>query len=88
MQDAHPSWTCSPSGQNLVDRVEQIDREEAAALARELDLHRVAAARQLETLERIEEGRGDSNRERALAAIDEAYIPLQAPADAGAGAPS
>jgi hypothetical protein len=86
LQEAHPSWKCSPSGQNLVDRVEQNEREETAALDREQDLHREAAARELETLERIEEGRGDSDSESALAAIDEAYIPLQAPA--GAGAPS
>ena len=52
---------------------------------REQDLHRGAAARQLETLERIEEGHRDSDGEGALASINEGYIPMQAPADAGAG---
>lgn len=66
---------CSPSGQNLIDPVENGERDEATALDREQDLHRVAAARQLETLERLEEGRGASASEGALStAIDEAYI--------------
>ena len=74
-QDDHPSCNFSPLGQNHVDRVENDEREETTALDREQDLHRVAAARQLETLERIEEGRGRSDSEGTYTAIDESYIP-------------
>lgn len=50
-QAAHPDWKCPPSGQTLVDRVEEY---RAAAMARERSLHVDAAARQLETLARLE----------------------------------
>lgn len=57
-----------------------------AALSREQDLHREAAARQLETLVELEEGRMRSSiGGNAIGAINETYIPMQAPADAGAG---
>lgn len=50
------------------------------ALTREVDLHRQAAARQLETLEKIEEGRleeanGENDQQR-LVRIDESHIPV------------
>lgn len=83
-QTAHPNWKCSPSGQHLVDRVEQYEREETAALGREQQLHIEAAARQLDTLAQLE---GQRNETRpTFGAVDDSYIPkVQAPADAGAG---
>ena len=55
-------------------------------MVREQDLHRAAAARQLETLERIEEGRpAPSVHDEASIGIDDRCISTQAPADAGAG---
>ena len=54
---AHPSWKCNPSGQDLVDRLEQYQHDETAALARERQLHIEAAARQLETLAQMERQR-------------------------------
>ena len=51
---SHPSWKVSESGQHLVDRVEQYQREETASFNREQQLHIAAAARQLETLARLE----------------------------------
>ena len=55
-------------------------------MVREQDLHRAAAARQLETLERIEEGHVHSTeRHDALIVDEDRYVPPQAPADAGAG---
>ena len=53
-QASHPSWKCSPSGQSLVDRVEEYRQAELAALSRERELHIEAAARQLETLAKLE----------------------------------
>lgn len=74
-----------PSGQNLVDRVEQYEKEEMAALTREQQLHVEAAARQLETLARLEQHHISPTSFQA--ALDESYFPKpQAPADAGAGA--
>jgi len=56
------------------------------ALTREQDLHREATARQLETLAVLEEGRRRSDiGDNAIGTINEEYIPMQAPADAGAG---
>lgn len=52
---SHPSWICSPSGQHLVDRVEEYRQAELAALGRERDLYIAAAARQLETLGQLED---------------------------------
>ena len=57
-KEAHPNWeTCfPPSGQSLVNRVEEYRLStEQAMLARERELHAQAAIRQLETLARIEE---------------------------------
>jgi hypothetical protein len=86
LQAAHPSWNCTPSGQHLVDAADRNRQLESSAMVREQDLHRAAAARQLETLERIEEGRVDSTeRDDTSIAIEDRYIPPQAPADAGAG---
>jgi hypothetical protein len=86
LQDAHPSWNCTPSGQHLVDAADRNRQLESSAMVREQHLHRAAAARQLETLERIEEGRAHSTeRDDALIAIEGRYVPPQAPADAGAG---
>jgi hypothetical protein len=57
-----------------------------AALNREQELHREAAARQLETLAELEDGRRRSGiGGNAIGTINEEYIPMQAPADAGAG---
>jgi hypothetical protein len=51
-----------------------------SAIDREQDLHRVAAARQLATLERIEEGRryddDDGEDDTEIPIIDESYIPI------------
>jgi hypothetical protein len=55
---AHPHWKCPVSGQHLVDRVEHYRREETAAITREQQLHLEAAARQLETLARLEQQKG------------------------------
>jgi len=81
---AHPNWKCPESGQNLVDRVEQYQREETAALGREQQLHIEAAARQLDTLARLE---GQRNYAPSpLEAVDDSYIPkTQATADTGTG---
>lgn len=79
----HPSWKCSSSGQNLVDRLEQYRREETAALRREQELHIEAAARQLETLAQLETRQQPS---APAPRVDESYIPkTHADPDAGAG---
>lgn len=54
-QAAHPTWKCSPSGQSMVDRLEEYKQTELAAISRERDLYIAAAARQLETLAKWEE---------------------------------
>lgn len=57
-KDAHPNWNSCfpPSGQSLVNRVEEYRlTTEQAMIARERELHVQAATRQLETLARIEE---------------------------------
>jgi hypothetical protein len=75
VQEAHPSWTGGTlSGQQGVE-------PDSTALIREQDLHRVAAARQLETLEKIEEGNGSEVDQDIAPTIDEAYIPIP-PGDA------
>jgi len=81
------------SGQHLVDRAEEYRREEvAAALAKERDLYVEAAARQLETLARLERRQHEQRNSPDMRhrgggiVVDESYIPKpQAPADAGAG---
>mmetsp|Transcript_12819 Transcript_12819/g.27137 ORF Transcript_12819/g.27137 Transcript_12819/m.27137 type:complete len:1009 (+) Transcript_12819:43-3069(+) len=74
----HPSWKCnSPSGQDLVDRVETYQNQLAHALARERHAHIEAAARQLETFRQMEQMRpkGDSGPTKAGPEIvDESYI--------------
>lgn len=88
---AHPTWKCSQSGQNLVDKVAQYQYNETVALTRERQLHIEAAARQLETLSQLEKRR---LAESALAAagtkqFDESYIAqLPKRPDAGSGADS
>jgi hypothetical protein len=50
-----------------------------SAIHREQDLHRIAAARQLETLERIEEGRQSTDEDEEnsdVPIMDESYIPM------------
>ena len=82
---SHPQWKCPESGQQLVDRVAQYQREETAALSREQQLHIEAAARQLETLARLEEVHSSSYG--LPPRVDDSHIPrVQAPADEGAGA--
>lgn len=70
--------------------VQHDDNTKSNDVTREQDLYRAAAARQLDTLERIEEGRvamGHLSVSTAFEAamVDEGYIATQAPADAGAG---
>lgn len=88
---SNPSWKVSESGQHLVDRLEQYQREQTASLSREQQLHIDAAARQLETLARLEQQKPPDalrwsvtdavNRARPLLPKqDEAYFaPLEAP---------
>lgn len=85
----HPSWKCSASGQNLVDRVETYQHQQAVALAKERNYHIEAAARQLETLRLLEERQLDQVGTGSARSngIDESYIEKQAgisEADAGA----
>ena len=93
---SHPSWEVSESGQHLVERVEQYQREERAALTREQQLHIEAAARQLETLARLEQQRSLQDQATLPMAQPSSGMPQpltneslnsrgQAPADAGAG---
>jgi hypothetical protein len=70
-KESHPSWTGTSPAQAPVEQ------SDPNALAREQDLHRVAAARQLETLEKIEEGLGgEEDGEREMSTINETYIPV------------
>lgn len=99
---AHPNWNSCfpPSGQNLVDRVEEYRLStEQAMIARERELHVQAAARQLETLARIEEEQKSLNNSRHHRMVfptnirwhDEHYVADVAktsPADAGAASQS
>ena len=90
-QAAYPDWRCSASGQSLVDRVEEY---RLASISRERELHIEAAARQLQTLARLEQQitspRTNQQRFEALHLRDghygggggSTYVP---PADAGAG---
>jgi len=104
-QEAHPNWgSCfPPSGQSLVNRVEEYRLStEQATMARERELHVQAAARQLETLARIEEERNNLQHNmtfqhyhqsalsrRSIHFNDAHYGPTQIPAaDAGAGSQS
>jgi Autophagy protein ATG9 len=88
---AHPSWTCPESGQDLVDRLDEYQREETEAIARERQLHIEAAARQLETLAVLERQRSQNIGERAVVVdanqMNDAYIgfSVATAADAGAG---
>ena len=86
LQDAHPSWNCTPSSQHLIAEAERTRPLQSSAVVREQDLHRAAAAQQLETLERIEEGRPASSLNNEVSiGIDVLCVQTQAPADAGAG---
>ncbi len=71
----HPGWKCSSSGQDLVDRIETYQAQQAVALAHERQHHISAAARQLETLRKlenqVEESKGDAT---FVPNIDEAYV--------------
>jgi len=51
----HPEWICSSSGQDLLDRMETYQNQQAIALARERHHYVEAATRQLETLHKMEE---------------------------------
>jgi autophagy-related protein 9 len=88
-KEAHPSWKCSESGQQLVDQVEEYKKAELAARSRERELYIDAAARQLETLARLEQQQRREPSQDPLQAmpstIDERYIQRVPPADAGAG---
>jgi len=50
----YPDWKCASSGQDLVNRMESYQSEQAIALARERQHHITAAERQLATLREIE----------------------------------
>lgn len=96
---AHPNWNACfpPSGQSLVNRVEEYRlHTEQAMIARERKLHIEAAARQLETLARIEEEEKIRNHNQhgriafpsRIHWNDEYYLAGAAkisPADAGTG---
>ena len=87
---AHPSWKCSPSGQSLVDRVEEYRQAELAIMSRERDLYIEAAARQLETLVELE-GRGKTlvrDPSRTLKPYDTTSPHVVGPATADADAGS
>uniref|UniRef100_A0A7S0TCB0 Autophagy-related protein 9 n=1 Tax=Pseudo-nitzschia delicatissima TaxID=44447 RepID=A0A7S0TCB0_9STRA len=99
---AHPNWDACfpPSGQSLVNRVEEYRvSTEQAMIARERELHAQAAMRQLETLARIEEEQSNQHAsQHARMAYqtnirwnDQHYVadPVQAPpVDAFAGSRS
>jgi len=75
---AHPNWKCSSSGQNLIDRISSYQQQQEQALAREIQPHIEAAARQLETLRRLESNnRGQprqDNLSMGVGRIDESYM--------------
>jgi hypothetical protein len=82
-QEAHPSWSHSSDSNSRQSNGKGAERRINAnsAVASEQDLHRIAAARQLETLERIEEGHSsapDRTDDLLLLPniIDESYIPI------------
>jgi autophagy-related protein 9 len=95
-QAAHPDWRCSSSGQSLVDRVEEY---RVAAMTRERELHIEAAARQLETLARLEQSLTMSPHTNQQSQFEEKHLQKShhlaqhlhkesldvPPADAGAG---
>jgi autophagy-related protein 9 len=68
----HPGWKYPESGQLLVDRLERYQREEASAISREQQAHVEAAARQLETLARLENGSTEPNNPTNL--LNDAYL--------------
>lgn len=83
LQEAHPSWSQTSDGGCLLSNGggERTRKNTSSALNSEQDLHRVAAARQLEVLERIEEGNSSAPEitEDLLLLpniIDERYIPI------------
>ena len=83
LQDAHPSWSYASERSSLLTATDPVRRmkNRYLDLSNEQDLHRIAAARQLEVLERIEEGRS-SEPERTddllqlPNIIDDSYIPI------------
>ncbi len=83
LQDAHPSWSYASERNSLLSTTGSVRRinNRSLDLSNEQDLHRIAAARQLEVLERIEEGRSsepESNDDLLLLPniIDDSYIPI------------
>ena len=95
---SHPSWKCSSSGQDLVDRLQQYQEEESAAMVRERQLHIQAAGRQLELMAQLEQERLNRSRHGNLGNLvvdsrimNDSYISspnnnTHTAADAGAGA--
>lgn len=79
---SHPSWVCNQSGQKLVDQVERYKREETAAFSREQQAHIEAAARQLETLARLEMKQEGS---RPVISVHESYMQPGLPQHDGSG---
>jgi hypothetical protein len=86
-RSSHPNWTSTKSGQTLIDRVEEFRQEQTRALAMEQQQHMAAAARQLETLARLEQRTLTDSP--VLTNIQESYIggqpPQQPGADSGGG---
>eukprot|EP00531_Pseudo-nitzschia_arenysensis_P016843 CAMPEP_0116147350 /NCGR_PEP_ID=MMETSP0329-20121206/17707_1 /TAXON_ID=697910 /ORGANISM="Pseudo-nitzschia arenysensis, Strain B593" /LENGTH=1223 /DNA_ID=CAMNT_0003643271 /DNA_START=165 /DNA_END=3836 /DNA_ORIENTATION=+ len=99
---AHPDWDACfpPSGQSLVNRVEEYRvTTEQAMIARERELHAQAAMRQLETLARIEEEQKSQHNSQHIRMVyptnirwhDQHYVagPVKIPTyDAGIGSRS
>jgi len=86
---AHPTWKPSLSGQNLVERVENYRKQQTLAFAREQEHHAQAAARQLETLRRLEK-EGTPEEKINIAAMNDTYITEKVAgleADNGGGRP-
>lgn len=83
----HPEWKCSSSGQDLIDRMETYQTQQAIALAKERHHYVEAAARQLETLQKLEEKTSTSptNRTPNIQPIEKYLAPIEGYVDADRG---
>ena len=81
----NPSWKCGPSGQRLVNHLENYRKTEEQTVSRERQLYIEAAARQLETLTRLQNG--GIAQEGSPINLRESYLSQSSytSADAGAG---
>jgi len=73
----HPSWTSTESGQTLFDRVQAFKEGRSKALAMEQKQHLEAAARQLETLSRLQQRK--EIHSQIPPQIQESYIRVKSP---------